>query len=271
MKDFSAGYERPVVQNVSFSVAEGRLAAVLGPNGAGKSTLLNAMDGGVRKTTGQVLVNGQDCLPLPARQRARRLALVRQQIPLLPGVRVREVLEMGRYAWAGPLGADPGAPAAVAAAAAAFGIEALLPADCAALSQGQRQLVHLARAAVQSAPVLLLDEPGSALDFSNIHRLFALLAGWLAKGDRCAVAVLHDPALALRCCSPVLLLKEGRLVARLEPEHCTDGQLEQALAVLYPGIRVRREGSGPVFCWTESPPAPGVWGAAGQNREETLC
>lgn len=241
MKDLAAGYERPVVQNVSFSVQEGQLAAVLGPNGAGKSTLLNALAGGVRKTAGRVLVNGQDCLPLSPKQRARRLALVGQQIPLLPGVRVEEVLEMGRYAWGGPLRADPGAKAAVAAAAAAFGLEKLLHTDCAALSQGQRQLVQLARAMVQSAPVLLLDEPGSALDFSNTHRLFRLLRDRLAEGGRCAVAVLHDPALALRDCSPVLLLREGRVVGRLEPGRCTDAEAQAALARLYPGIRVKAD------------------------------
>lgn len=252
MKDLCAGYQTPVVRNVSFEIKEGQLAAILGPNGAGKSTLLNAMAGGVRKTSGQVLVKGQDCLPLSAKQRARRLALVRQQIPLLPGVRVAEALEMGRYAWGGPLRAGPGAKAAVAEAARAFGLEELLNADCAALSQGQRQLVHLARAMVQSAPVLLLDEPGSALDFSNTHRLFRLLGEQLARGGRCAAAVLHDPALALRYCSPVLLLKEGRIVERLEPRACTAPQMERALGLLYPGIRVKEDKeTGHLLCTIE--------------------
>ena len=252
VKDLCAGYQTPVVRNVSFEIKEGQLAAILGPNGAGKSTLLNAMAGGVRKTSGQVLVKGQDCLPLAAKQRARRLALVRQQIPLLPGVRVAEALEMGRYAWGGPLLADPGAKAAVAEAARAFGLEELLNADCAALSQGQRQLVHLARAMVQSAPVLLLDEPGSALDFSNTHRLFRLLGEQLARGGRCAAAVLHDPALALRYCSPVLLLKEGRIVERLEPRACTAPQMERALGLLYPGIRVKEDKeTGHLLCTIE--------------------
>ena len=178
--------------------------------------------------------------------------MVRQQIPLLPGVRVAEALEMGRYAWGGPLRADPGAKAAVAEAARAFGLEELLNADCAALSQGQRQLVHLARAMVQSAPVLLLDEPGSALDFSNTHRLFRLLGEQLARGGRCAAAVLHDPALALRYCSPVLLLKEGRIVERLEPRACTAPQTERALGLLYPGIRVKEDKeTGHLLCTIE--------------------
>ena len=199
VKDLCAGYQTPVVRNVSFEIKEGQLAAILGPNGAGKSTLLNAMAGGVRKTSGQVLVKGQDCLPLSAKQRARRLALVRQQISLLPGVRVAEALEMGRYAWGGPLRAAPGAKAAVAEAARAFGLEELLNADCAALSQGQRQLVHL-----------------------DVHRLTAgrpLILGWIfptptgcsacwanswpgAGGAprRCSTTRRWPCAIAARCC-----------------------------------------------------------------------
>ncbi len=174
MKDLCAGYQTPVVRNVSFEIKEGQLAAILGPNGAGKSTLLNAMAGGVRKTSGQVLVKGQDCLPLLAKQ--RRLGGWRwcaSRYPSSPGGRVAEALEMGPLRRGVPPRADPGAKAAVAEAARAFGLEELLNADCAALSQGQRQLVHLARAMVQSAPVPLLDEPGSALDFSNTHRAVA--------------------------------------------------------------------------------------------------
>ena len=105
---------------------------------------------------------------------------------------------------------------------------------------------------VQSAPVLLLDEPGSALDFSNTHRLFRLLGEQLTRGGRCAAAVLHDPALALRYCSPVLLLKEGRIVERLEPRACTAPQTERALGLLYPGIRVKEDKeTGHLLCTIE--------------------
>ena len=252
VKDLTAGYQTPVVKNVSFEIKEGQLAAILGPNGAGKSTLLNAMSGGVRKTSGRVLVNGQDCMPLSPKQRARRLALVRQQIPLLPGVRVREVLEMGRYAWDGPLGTGPETRRAVAEAARAFGLDALLNIDCAALSQGQRQLVQLARVAVQGAPVLLLDEPNSALDFPNTHQFFRTLTGLLAGGERCALVVLHDPALALRWCGRLLLLEEGRLVGELRPGETGLNAVQSALGRLYPGLQVRQDReSGRLFCAME--------------------
>ena len=64
--------------------------------------------------------------------------------------------------------------------------------------------------------------------------------------------MLHDPALALRYCSPVLLLKEGRIVERLEPNACTAPQMERALGLLYPGIRVKEDKeTGHLLCTIE--------------------
>lgn len=98
---------------------------------------------------------------------------------------------------------------------------------------------------VQSAPVLLLDEPGSALDFSNTHRLFRLLGEQLAPGRAVRRGGAPRPALALRYCSPVLLLKEGRIVERLEPSTCTAPQTERRWAFSTPASeskRTRRRG-----------------------------
>ena len=104
------------------------------------------------------------------------------------------MLELGRYPWEGPL-RPPGSQTRelVRRAAEQFGIEGLLYRDCAALSQGQRQLVQLARVAVQGAPVLLLDEPNSALDFPNTHQFFRTLTGLLAGAGP---ALVRPPAAA---------------------------------------------------------------------------
>lgn len=82
----------------------------------------------------------------------------------------------------------------VRAAAERFGVAELLDRDCAQLSEGQRQLVHLARLAVQDAPILLLDEPNSALDFENTGLLFRRVRELVETGERTALIVLHDPA-----------------------------------------------------------------------------
>lgn len=253
VKGLWAGYSSPVLQGVSFSVAQGELAAILGRNGSGKSTLLRALTGSAKVSQGQVLIQGRDCLPLSARQRARHMALLPQVIAPSSGLRAEEIIEMGRYPWESPL--RPGGARSrqlVHQAAREFGVEHLLDQDCSVLSQGQRQLVQLARVVVQDAPVLLLDEPNSALDFPNTHQFFRTLTGLLAGGERCALVVLHDPALALRWCGRLLLLEEGRLVGELRPGETGLHAVQSALGRLYPGLQVRQDReSGRLFCAME--------------------
>lgn len=103
VRDLSAGYQRPVVQNISFSIRKGELAAVLGRNGCGKTTLLRGLTGGAKVMEGTVLLDGQDCAGWDPRRKARKVALLPQRARLLPGLLVGEVIAMGRYPWTGPL------------------------------------------------------------------------------------------------------------------------------------------------------------------------
>lgn len=247
-ENLTAGYRRPVVRGVSLALPAGTVTALLGPNGSGKSTLLRALSGNGRVFGGSVRVLGQDCLALPARRRARCLALLPQRTGLLPGLTAREVIAMGRYAYSGPFGGPaPGDAERVAQAARALGVQDLLDADCAALSEGQRQLVHLGRVVAQDAPVLLLDEPNSALDYTHTHRLFAALRRWAQGGQRAALVVLHDPALALRYADRLLLMQDGALCGSVCPG---DGAAaaQAALRGLYPGLCVVPGPDGALFC-----------------------
>ena len=99
VRDLSAGYQRPVVQNISFSIRKGELAAVLGRNGCGKTTLLRGLTGGAKVMEGTVLLDGQDCAGWDPRRKARKVALLPQRARLLPGLLVGEVIAMGRYPW----------------------------------------------------------------------------------------------------------------------------------------------------------------------------
>lgn len=238
--DLSVGYRAPVVRQAGFGLEAGQVVGLLGPNGCGKSTLLRGVCGSARIFDGRVTVAGQDALALSARQRAKYIALLPQRVGLLPGLTVGEVILMGRYAhgglFAGPTPADRDLARHTARF---FGVEDLWDRDCAALSEGQRQLVHLCRVAVQQAPVLLLDEPNSALDFGNTHRLFGALHRWVSGENRTVLAVLHDPTLALAHCDLLLLMQGGRLLGTLDPGTGPE-QATRALGMLYPGIRVTR-------------------------------
>ena len=173
-----------------------------------------------------------------------------QRPQLLPGLRAREVLEMGRYPWTGPLRpAGEDGRRRVAQAARQFGLEELLDTDCAALSEGQRQMVHLGRAVVQDAPVLLLDEPNSALDFYNTQLLFQTVGELIRTQHKAGLVVLHDPALALTWCRRLLLLRQGELVGEICPREATEGEIQAILRRIYPDICVKRDkDSGAYWC-----------------------
>ena len=83
--------------------------------------------------------------------------------------------------------------------------------DYQTLSEGQKQLVILARLLVEDSALLLLDEPDSALDFQNRYAILWQLKKLTEERQRCALLCLHDPILALEFCQQLILLKDGNI------------------------------------------------------------
>ncbi len=242
VKNLSVGYAKPLLQDISFSAESGQLVGILGRNGCGKTTLLRGMAGSIRRFFGEVLAGGRNCAAMNPRQQAQHLAVLPQQTLILDGMLARDIIEMGRYPYGSPFwGQGSDTEELVTQAAAALGITELLDADCGKLSQGQRQLVLLARCLVQDTPVLLLDEPNTALDFDNTHAVFGALRELVTKKNKTALAVLHDPELALQYCHRLLILKDGRLAEDLTVAHAEQTRIETVLQSLYPNIQVRKD------------------------------
>ncbi len=212
-----AGQAAEVLRGVTFSVRPGEAVALVGPNGAGKTTLLRALAGLVPHG-GQVHLDGWPAARMAPRERARRVALVRQQTALGVDFTVREVVAMGRaphVGWAARLGAADAA--AVDAALAATDLVALAGRSARRLSGGEQQRVALAQALAQDAPCLLLDEPTAHLDVRHQIDLLAR-ARALADSGRTVVAALHDLDRAAAFARRMLVLHCGRLVADGPPE-----------------------------------------------------
>ena len=190
IRRLTASYRsRPALWDVDASFPAGSLAAIVGPNGAGKSTLLKAVVGLVRSDAGQVLIDGR-----PARAALDRVAYVpqRETIDWDFPIRVREVVEMGRYRAAGWLRRVPrGERAIVAEALERVGMAPFAERQIGELSGGQRQRVFIARALAQRAPLMLLDEPFAGVDARTEASLLGLLAELAAEGST-IVVVHHD-------------------------------------------------------------------------------
>jgi zinc/manganese transport system ATP-binding protein len=199
-EDATIGYDRhPAVHHVSGRLSAGSLTAVVGPNGAGKSTLLKAIVGLIPPLGGRIAVEG-----CPRRRIAYlpQLAELDRSFPL----DVFDFVAMGLWRNRGPFGAFRRADdEAVAAALAAVGLAGFERRNLDTLSGGQTQRVLFARLALQDSPLILLDEPFTAVDERTVEDLMRLVLHWHREG-RTVVAVLHDLDLVRRAFPDTLLI-----------------------------------------------------------------
>jgi iron complex transport system ATP-binding protein len=237
---------RTILRDVTFSVQPGERVALIGPNGAGKSTLLRVLAGILRPAAGRVELAGSPLATLARAQVARRLAVVPQQTALPFSMRVEEVVALGRLPHEDPLRGQGSADrAAVAAAIERVGLGHLLGRDARELSLGERQLVLLALAVAQDAPVLLLDEPTVHLDLRHQVEAMELMRDLNERDGTTLIAVLHDLGLAAHFFPRLLLLEHGRLVADGSPaEVLTDARIREVFGVEPALVRLAATGSG---------------------------
>ncbi|HUG62513.1 MAG TPA: ABC transporter ATP-binding protein [Methylomirabilota bacterium] len=184
--DATIGYDRhPAVHHIRGRIEPGSLVAVVGPNGAGKSTLLKAITGALSPLAGRVVIEG--CSP-------RRIGYLPQQADIdrsfpLP---VFDFVAMGLWRQVGQFGGfTRRQDEEVARALAAVGLAGFERRTLDTLSGGQVQRVLFARLLLQDAPLVLLDEPFTAIDSRTAADLLDLVLAWHGEG-RTIVTVLHD-------------------------------------------------------------------------------
>lgn len=205
---------RQVLDGVSLTVHSGELVALVGLNGCGKSTLLRLAAGMLRPGSGHLRVAGADVSRLPRRAAARRVALLHQSAPAVPGMTVRQLVRQGRYAARGPLGMlRDGDDAVSLRAMADVGVADWADRPVDALSGGERQRVRLALALAQDAPLLLLDEPTTYLDLRHQLEVLQLVARLRTERRMTVLMVLHDLGLAARFSERLVALRDGRVAA----------------------------------------------------------
>jgi ABC-type Mn2+/Zn2+ transport system ATPase subunit len=226
----AAGYGGPpAISEVSFSLLPGQTLALLGPNGGGKTTLLRAVLGELRPAAGTLRVRSA-CGTVPQTERTR----------LDYPVSALDVAAMGALASL-PWWRRPGRREREAAAAALdrVGLWALANETFGRLSGGQRQRVLIARALVQDAGVLLLDEPFSGLDRPSAEGLEGLIAELVGEGRGIAIAT-HDLEQA-RGCDLVLCINKRQVACGRPAEVLGDVAVLEAT---YGGAIVEIPGGG---------------------------
>ncbi|WP_209424445.1 ATP-binding cassette domain-containing protein [Pararhodobacter sp. SW119] len=187
------------------TVAEGARVAIMGPSGGGKSTLLGAISGFVELTAGSIRWQGKPLDPLPPAKRP--LSILFQDHNLLPHLSAFENVA---------LGLDPNLRLSaeqrrrVEAALDRVGLQGLGARRPAELSGGQISRTGLARVLLRARPLILLDEPFSALGPALKTDMLDLVEAITAEQEATLLMVTHDPADARRICPEVVVVAEGR-------------------------------------------------------------
>lgn len=191
----------------SLSVNQGERIAILGPSGAGKSTLLSLIAGFLTPQSGQILLNQQDHTHTPPS--ARPVSMLFQENNLFSHLTVQQNIALGMQP---NMKLNQENTRRLAVIAEQMNIASLLDRRPAQLSGGQRQRVALARCLVRQQPILLLDEPFSALDPALRQEMLTLLDNLCQTGNLTLLMVSHSPDDAARIAPRSLVIAEGTIL-----------------------------------------------------------
>ena len=190
----------------TLSVQQGERLAVLGPSGAGKSTLLNLIAGFLPPASGTILINDQPHTTTPPARRP--VSMLFQENNLFHHLTVRQNIALGMHPG---LKLNPAQTASLQTIAGQMSIDSLLDRLPGELSGGQRQRVALARCLVREQPVLLLDEPFSALDPALRQEMLTLVSDVCQRQHLTLLMVSHSVEDAARIAPRSLVVADGRI------------------------------------------------------------
>ncbi|EIV6851850.1 thiamine ABC transporter ATP-binding protein ThiQ [Klebsiella aerogenes] len=190
----------------TLSVERGERIAVLGPSGAGKSTLLNLIAGFLPPASGSLLIDGEKHNATPPAQRP--VSMLFQENNLFNHLTVRQNIGLGIHPG---LKLNREQREQVTAIAGQMGMDTLLDRLPGELSGGQRQRAALARCLVRQQPVLLLDEPFSALDPALRQEMLTLVADVCQRQQLTLLMVSHSVEDAARIAPRSIVVAEGRI------------------------------------------------------------
>lgn len=240
VQNISVSYgKKQMIKNVSFALARGEFTALLGLNGSGKTTLLKAIGGLQKLDSGYCMIGEEYISGMSEKSRARHISYIPQRNSIVFDIPVLDVVLMGFNPSLRPFEV-PGKKERQAALSILekLGMEEYKNESFLHLSEGQKQIVILARAVAQNAPIMLFDEPDSSLDFVNRNMVLGKIREIIKKDCRCGLISIHSPNFALEYCDRIILLSEGRICADISVGDVDSTALQSTLSQIYGNVDI---------------------------------
>lgn len=260
-RKLTIGYgENALLSNLDLNLRSGEVVCLMGPNGSGKSTLIQTLAGIIKPLSGKISFFNKQPLD-------RTLAVVLTEKSFHPDLTGAEMVTMGRYPYLDWLmRLNPDDLKKIDLAMDRTGISHLKQMRNKNMSDGQRQMVMVARAIVQDTPILLLDEPTSHLDLNNRVEVMNLLRELAHKEKKSVLMATHELDLALQTADYVWLADgRGGVKTGVPEDLVLDGSIDEVFKLkgftLKTGKvnhnpsstkKIRLSGEGYAFLWTKN-------------------
>ena len=218
-----------VLENINLTIEDGELVCLLGPSGCGKTTLLRLIAGLDQSTSGEIIANGEK-VTAPSGDRA----VIFQQYSLFPWLTVLQNVTFGLEMT--KKGSKEENIAAAERYLTSVGLIDFKDSYPHELSGGMKQRVAIIRSLLNHSPILLMDEPFSALDMQNRHKLQEQLIGVWKRFENTIVFVTHDVDEAIYLADKIVILDKnpGRIanVIEVDIERPRNRESKEFLALL---------------------------------------
>jgi len=196
-QELHIGYKSPLLEVDDLELSAG-VYILIGKNGSGKSTFLKTISGALKPVSGCVTLENREIHTLPIHELPRKVAFVQTQFPVVDFLRVSEYLALGRSphtTFFGKLTKTD--KSRIEEAIETLDIGSLRDRFTNELSDGERQMVAIARTFAQGTPVIALDEPTAFLDYQNKNRILKQLIALGKSHDKCIILSSHDIELSV--------------------------------------------------------------------------
>lgn len=213
LKNISFSYKKNQVFN-DFSVDfyEKKISFLLGRNGSGKTTLLKLLNGFLEPDRGEVYLNGERLQTYSQQYLSKTISYVPQNINAADGFSVLDYLVLGRYPYIKYMFTEEDYSISKSMAVE-MGVDNILYKTMLELSGGEKQLISITRALIQDTPIIIMDEPMSALDLGNQAEVLNIIKKLQDRG-KTVILTTHNPMHTFQIDSMVYLLHEGKIISQ---------------------------------------------------------
>ena len=206
------GYTQALIEIQSLTLNTGKVYALVGRNGIGKSTFLNSIIGQVPLLSGRLVLNEIELQKISRFELPKLIAYVESRFDGVEYLSVFDYLALGRSPYTNSFGSlNESDKQIIMQVIADLNLDHLLKKGTSEISDGERQLCAVARALIQTTPIILLDEPTAFLDYLNRQKLIQLLVSIAEKQQKTIILSSHDIDICIENALDFLIVSGGQI------------------------------------------------------------